>query len=113
MDKKGRPEAEVGYNDDLIMALAIAYYIRNQQSFNLLPNTDKTESIIRDDFAIRTNVYSRDDDFGSDIEVIQEERKMKKRVYRELHKNDEIEKEKPKKKIKRVKKEKANLKKRG
>ena len=30
---KGRPEAQVGEHDDLIMGLAITYYIRNQQEF--------------------------------------------------------------------------------
>lgn len=30
-NKKGRPEAEQGYHDDLVMALAIVYYIRTQQ----------------------------------------------------------------------------------
>jgi len=32
---KGRPEAEEGAHDDCIMALAIAYYIRDQQSYTV------------------------------------------------------------------------------
>lgn len=32
---KGRPEAEEGAHDDCIMALAIAYYIRDQQAFTV------------------------------------------------------------------------------
>jgi phage terminase large subunit len=32
-NEKGRPEAQEGAHDDCIMALAIAYYIRTQQSF--------------------------------------------------------------------------------
>ena len=34
-DEKGRPAAQQGANDDLIMALAITYYIREQQSFKV------------------------------------------------------------------------------
>ncbi len=30
-NEKGREEAQVGYHDDLVMALAIVYYIREQQ----------------------------------------------------------------------------------
>ena len=33
----GRAEAEVGCHDDLVLALAIAYYIRRQQKYTLLP----------------------------------------------------------------------------
>lgn len=32
---KGKPEAQNGYHDDLIMALAIAYHIRSQQSYKI------------------------------------------------------------------------------
>ena len=32
-----RPEAEEGAHDDCIMALAIAHYIRNQQTFYVTP----------------------------------------------------------------------------
>ena len=43
-NKVGRPEAEQGYHDDLVMALAIAYYIRPQQSMKLnLPENQKSE----------------------------------------------------------------------
>ncbi len=43
-NKVGRPEAEQGYHDDLVMALAIAYYIRPQQSMKLnLPEQQKSE----------------------------------------------------------------------
>jgi phage terminase large subunit len=34
-NEKGRPEAELGCHDDLIMALAIAHYIRTQQSMTI------------------------------------------------------------------------------
>lgn len=67
MDKKGRPEAEVGYHDDLVMALAIAYYIRTQQTFKLLPYEEIKEKI-RDDFKI-SNTYSSEDNDGYYTEV--------------------------------------------
>lgn len=34
-NSKGRPEAMEGAHDDCVMALAIAYYIREQQSFQI------------------------------------------------------------------------------
>ncbi len=34
-NEKGRPEAQEGCHDDLVMALAIAYYIRTQQSMKI------------------------------------------------------------------------------
>ena len=34
-NEKGRPEAEAGAHDDLIMALAIGYYIRPQQDMTV------------------------------------------------------------------------------
>lgn len=43
-NKVGRPEAEQGYHDDLVMALAIAHYIRPQQSMKFnIPETQKSE----------------------------------------------------------------------
>lgn len=68
MDKKGRPEAEVGYHDDLVMALAIAYYIRTQQTYQLLPFEVKEENK-RDDFNINNSYSSNDDYFYTDISV--------------------------------------------
>lgn len=34
VNENGRAEAEQGYHDDLVMGLAITYYIRTQQSYN-------------------------------------------------------------------------------
>jgi phage terminase large subunit len=34
-NEKGRPEAQQGSHDDLVMALAIAYYIRPQQKMKV------------------------------------------------------------------------------
>ena len=66
-NEKGRAEAQQGYHDDLIMALAIAYYIRTQQDMKV----KSKEKIIRDnmykDFGIKEEVQ---EDYGSTIEVI-------------------------------------------
>lgn len=43
-NEKGRPEAQQGEHDDLIMALAIGYYIRTQQRFNVI-KIEKNEEI--------------------------------------------------------------------
>jgi phage terminase large subunit len=40
-NESGRPEAQQGSHDDLIMALAIAFYSRNQKTFNI--SEEKTE----------------------------------------------------------------------
>lgn len=44
VNDKGRPEAEQGAHDDLIMGLAITYYIRTQQSFNV-EKVEKEEKV--------------------------------------------------------------------
>lgn len=66
-NEKGRPEAQEGCHDDLVMALAIAYYIRPQQSMQAI----KKEKIVKDnmykDFGIKE---TEDEDYGSYIEVI-------------------------------------------
>ncbi len=62
-NEKGRPEAQEGYHDDQVMSLAITYYIREQQSFELYPIQN-----------IRTNMISRDirqnSTYGEKIQVI-------------------------------------------
>lgn len=71
MEKKGRPEAEVGYHDDLVMGLAITYYIRNQQSFKLLPK--KQQNLVEVDYSpfnTKRPEAIKDDDFGSKIEIV-------------------------------------------
>ena len=40
-NEKGRAEAQIGYHDDLVMCLAIAHYIRNQQSMEIEPEEEK------------------------------------------------------------------------
>lgn len=69
-NNKGRPEAEVGEHDDLVMALAIVYYIRTQQTFKLL-SIEEIKKEKRDDFKIN-NTYTpyNDDCFYDDVTVI-------------------------------------------
>ena len=66
-NEKGRPEAQQGCHDDLVMALAIAYYIRPQQ--NMKKKTK--EKIIKDnmykDFGIKEEIQ---EDYGSEIEIV-------------------------------------------
>ena len=70
-NEKGRAEAQEGCHDDLVMGLAISYYIREQQTFKLLPKpTPKTVEIDYSPFNVQRGHKIRDDDFGSRIEVI-------------------------------------------
>lgn len=66
-NQKGRPEAQSGGHDDLVMALAIAYYIRTQQDTK--PKTP--EVVLKDnmykDFGIEEET---DGDIGTSIEII-------------------------------------------
>ena len=68
-NESGRPEAQEGEHDDLVMGLAIAYYIREQQSFKLLPEPRRELAPYHDEFDIRRN-KSRHDDYGSEIQVV-------------------------------------------
>lgn len=65
-NEKGRPEAQEGSHDDLIMCTAITYYIRNQQDRKI-----KTETKIKqeDDFFEFTQ-EKLSTDYGEDIVVI-------------------------------------------
>lgn len=64
-NEKGRPEAKEGEHDDLVMGLAIAYDIREQQRFTLAPLP--VQNAFRDDFKTQPQ-YSGD--YGSYIEVV-------------------------------------------
>ena len=68
-NESGRSEAQEGEHDDLVMGLAIAYYIREQQSFKLLPEPRRELAPYHDEFDIRRN-KSRYDDYGSEIQVV-------------------------------------------
>jgi len=62
-NERGRPEAQEGCHDDLVMALAIAYYIREQQDMVIKePEQQKTET--------RFNFHSEKplkEDYGEDL----------------------------------------------
>ena len=62
-NEKGRAEAQEGSHDDLVMGLAIAYYIRNQVVFEIEPINIEQQFDFNIDF---DNNY----DYGEEIEVI-------------------------------------------
>ena len=68
-NEKGRPEAQEGCHDDLVMALAIAYYIRTQQSYEV-----KIEEEIKPkEYNPLDDLYEEDtitSDYGMRINVI-------------------------------------------
>jgi hypothetical protein len=64
--RSGRPEAQEGAHDDLVMALAIAYYIRPQQDMVVKIDEHELEYNIMKDFGFEEEVQ---DEFGSKIEV--------------------------------------------
>ena len=65
-NEKGRPEAQLGAHDDLVMALAIAYYIRPQQDMTVKVNEHELEWNIMKDFGFEEDEPG---EFGSKIEV--------------------------------------------
>lgn len=67
VNEKGKAEAQEGYHDDLIMAIAITYYIRKQQSMQVHVDEKELEASILKDFGFEEE---SDDEFGSDIVVI-------------------------------------------
>ena len=68
VNKNGRAEAEQGYHDDLVMALAIAYYIRPQQEMKLFKTAqDEVEDFLNKEFDLEDGYVQ--DDYGSSIDV--------------------------------------------
>lgn len=68
-NEKGRAEAEQGEHDDLVMALAIVYYIRTQQTFKLLPK--ELPKVVEIDYSpFGVDRYSNADEFESSIDII-------------------------------------------
>lgn len=68
VNKTGRAEAEEGYHDDLIMALAIAYYIRPQQAMKKIKtHNEEIDEYINKEFG-QDEEYI-ENDYGSSIEV--------------------------------------------
>lgn len=67
-NEKGRPEAQAGAHDDLVMALAIAYYIREQQDMTVTKEEEKElEDVYK---ALGFKEDSNEEDFGSKITII-------------------------------------------
>ncbi len=68
VNKNGRAEAEEGYHDDLVMALAITYYIRQQQTMKMIQERNSIQQDIQKemDRVFGDNVFE-DEDYGSDI----------------------------------------------
>lgn len=65
----GKSEAQEGYHDDLVMALAIVYYIRTQQKYTA--DKDIIEKEIMKNFNIEKETYTTStSDFDDDIVVI-------------------------------------------
>ena len=62
-NEKGRPEAQEGAHDDLVMGLAIAYEIQDQVVFNEEPIT------IEQEFQFSVEV-TEPDDWGSEVSII-------------------------------------------
>jgi phage terminase large subunit len=58
-NESGRPEAQLGSHDDLIMALAIAFYSRSQKSFSVSEETEARKPKLIDQLAKqkRRNIY--------------------------------------------------------
>ena len=70
-NERGRPEAMEGEHDDLVMGLAITYYIRDQQSFKVAPKEIKVAPERHySSFGYNSHEKARDEDFGSDIFII-------------------------------------------
>ena len=62
VNEKGRAEAQIGEHDDLIMGLAIAYYIRTQQRYSVEKIEKKEE--IKLPFELMDNEIETDELIG-------------------------------------------------
>lgn len=68
VNDKGRAEAEEGYHDDLVMALAIAYYIREQQDYKKAERDSKYKDIQEQiDKIFGENINKIEEDYEDDI----------------------------------------------
>ena len=65
-NEKGRPEAQEGCHDDLIMGTAITYYISSKQTTNKIVPIEEQE--FKKDFFNTEDTYVKD--YGEEIEVI-------------------------------------------
>lgn len=64
-NEKGRPEAAVGAHDDLVMALAITYHIRDQQKM-----TTKNAKRVKKYYNFEVEKPKKYDDVGGEIEIV-------------------------------------------
>lgn len=68
VNDKGRAEAEEGYHDDLVMALAISYYIRGQQDYKKAERESKYRDIQEQiDKIFGEDINKIEEDYGDDI----------------------------------------------
>lgn len=68
VNDKGRAEAEEGYHDDLVMALAISYYIRGQQDYKKSERESKYKDIQEQiDKIFGEEINNIEEDYGDDI----------------------------------------------
>ncbi len=68
VNDKGRAEAEEGYHDDLVMALAISYYIRGQQDYKKTERESKYKDIQEQiDKIFGKDINKIEEDYGDDI----------------------------------------------
>lgn len=68
VNDKGRAEAEEGYHDDLVMALAISYYIRGQQDYKKAERESKYRDIQEEiDKIFGENINNIEEDYGDDV----------------------------------------------
>ncbi len=68
VNDKGRAEAEEGYHDDLVMALAISYYIRGQQDYKKSERESKYKDIQEQiDKLFGEDINNIEEDYGDDI----------------------------------------------
>lgn len=66
-NEKGRPEAQIGYHDDLIMALAIAHYIREQQDMTVKKDQEKELEDVYEALGFKED--DTENDLGSEIKI--------------------------------------------
>jgi phage terminase large subunit len=52
-NEKGRPEAQQGSHDDCIMAMAISYYVRTQQSYQVVKEEEQLRETLLDKLGIK------------------------------------------------------------
>lgn len=67
-NEKGRPEAQQGCHDDLVMALAIAYHIRTQQEMTV--KKTEIEKRLSKEFTFEFEEEETKGDYGKTIKII-------------------------------------------